>query len=48
MDDYNLSKYNSIKDKLDVIYNHITEGIQLRSKCDWYEHEEKSRYSFKI
>ena len=48
MDDYNLSKYNSIKDKLDVIYNHITEGIRLRSKCDWYEHDEKSRYSFKI
>ena len=41
-EDDNLSKYNSIKNELDSIYNHITEGIRFRSKCDWYEHSEKS------
>ena len=34
----NLGKYNSIKNELDAIYNHIAEGIRIRSKCDWYEH----------
>ena len=30
----NLSEYNSIKNELDVIYDHITQGIQIRSKCN--------------
>ena len=34
----NLGKYNSIKNELDAIYDHIAEGIRIRSKCDWYEH----------
>ena len=40
-DDDNFSKYNAIKNELDVIYDHVTEGICIRSKCDWYEHSEK-------
>ena len=44
--DDNLSKYNAIKNKLDAIYDQITEGIRVRSKCEWYEHSEKSTKSF--
>ena len=32
-----LSKYNSIKNELDEIYDHMTYGKQIRSKCGWYE-----------
>ena len=42
----NLGKYNSIKNELDTIYDHIAEGIRIRSKCDWYEHGEKSTSFF--
>ena len=41
-EDDNLSKYNNIKNELDAIHDHITEGIRIRSKCNWYEHSEKS------
>ena len=37
----NLSKYNNIKNELDAIYDSITEGIRIRSKCNWYEHSQK-------
>ena len=37
----NLSKHNAIENELDVIYDHIKEGICLRSKWEWYEHREK-------
>ena len=30
----NLCKYNSIKNELDAIHNHIREGRRIRSKCD--------------
>ena len=43
----NLGKYNSIENELDEIYDHITEDIRIRSKCDWYEHDEKSTNFFK-
>ena len=39
-------KYNAIKYELDAIYDHITEGICIRSKCDQYEHSEKSAEFF--
>ena len=42
LDEDNLSKYDSVKNELDEIYDHIAEGIRIRSKCDWYEHGEKS------
>ena len=32
--------------KFDSIYDHIAEGIRIRSKCDWYEHGEKSTKFF--
>ena len=28
------------------IYDHITDGTRIRSKCDWYEHGEKSAQFF--
>ena len=46
MDEDNLSKYNSVKNGLDEIYDHIAEGTRIRSKCDWYEHGEKSTTFF--
>ena len=44
----NLGKYDSIKNELDVIYDHVAEGIRIRSKYDWYEHGEKSIIFFLI
>ena len=45
----NLGKYNSVKNELDGTYYHIAEGIRIRSKCDWYEHGEKStKYFFNL
>ena len=46
MDEDNLSKYDSFENELDKIYDHIAEGIRIRSKCDWYEHGEKSTKFF--
>ena len=46
MDEDNLTKYDSVKNELDEIYDHIAEGIRIRSKCDWYEHGEKSPIFF--
>ena len=45
-DPNNLGKYNSIKNKLDAIYDHIAEGIRIRSKYDCYEHGKKSTIFF--
>ena len=42
----NLSKYNSIKNKLDASYDCITEGICIRGKCNRYEHRKKSTILF--
>ena len=47
-EDHNLRKYNAIKNELDAIYDHITEGIRIRNICDWYEHSEKSKKFFLI
>ena len=33
MDEDSLSKYDSVKNELDEIYDHIAEGIRIRSKC---------------
>ena len=46
LDEDNLSKYNSVKNELDLIYDHIAEGMRIRSKCNWYEHGEKSKHFF--
>ena len=45
-EDDDLSKYNGIKNELAAVYDNITEGIRIRSKCDWYEHSEKSAKFF--
>ena len=42
----NLGKYNSIKNVLNAIHDHIAEGIRIRSKCNWYEHTKKSTIFF--
>ena len=46
LDEDNLSKYDSVKNELDEIDDHIAEGMQVRSKCDWYKHSEKSTKYF--
>ena len=45
-DEDNLSKYNSVENELDKIYDYITEATRIRSKCDWYEYDEKSTKFF--
>ena len=42
----NLTKYESIKSNLKLIYDHFAEGVRLRSKCDWYEQGKKSTKFF--
>ena len=46
LDEDNLSKYNSVKNELDEIYNYIVEGTQIRSKCNRYKNSEKSTFFF--
>ena len=42
----NVQSYNIYKKELDSIYDHIAEGIRIQSKCDWYQHGEKSTKCF--
>ena len=42
----NLRKYESLKNDLELIYDHTTKGVRLRRKCDWYEQGEKSTKLF--
>ena len=46
LDEDNLSKYDSVKNELNEIYDCISEGIRIGSKCDWYEYGEKSTNFF--
>ena len=39
-------EYTETNEKLDKIYQEKTNGIRIRSKCDWYEHREKSSKFF--
>ena len=48
LDEDNLSKYESVKNELDEIYDHIAERIRIRCKCDSYEQSEKSTNFFLI
>ena len=41
-----INEYETAKKELDVIYNHITNGIILRSKARWYDEGEKSTKYF--
>ena len=38
--------YSHYRNELETIYDHIAEGIRIRSKCEWYEHGEKSTKFF--
>ena len=31
-------EYTETNEKLDKIYQETTNGINIRSKCDWYKH----------
>ena len=42
----NIHRYNRYQEELDSIYDHITERIKIRSKCEWYERGEKSTKFF--
>ena len=42
----NLEDYNDCKTHLEQIYKIKTNGIKVRSKCEWYEHGEKSSKFF--
>ena len=35
-------QYNSLKDELNDIYEEISNGVKIRSRCNWYELGEKS------
>ena len=35
------------KENLNVIYNEIANGIEIRSRCNWYELGEKSKFFIK-
>ena len=37
-----INEYETVKKELDIIYNHITDGIILGWKARWYEEGEKS------
>ena len=41
-----INEYQTAKKELDVIYNHITDGIILRSRARWFEEGEKSTKYF--
>ena len=45
-DDSFLKEYQEAKPELKTIHNHITEGIIIWSRCDWYELGEKSSHYF--
>ena len=40
--------YKVCKQQLDAIYEEKAEGMEIRSKCNWYEHGEKSTKFFLI
>ena len=46
MDEDNFSKYDSVKNELDEIYDHIAESIQIRSKLATGMNMAKNRQNF--
>ena len=42
----NNPEYIETNEKLDKIYQEKTNGIRIKSKCNWYEHGEKSSNFF--
>ena len=45
-DDSCLKEYQDAKVELETLYDHITEGTIIQSRCDWYELGEKSSRYF--
>ena len=45
-DDSFLKEYQEAKAELETMYNHMTEGIIIWSRCDWYGLGEKSSHYF--
>ena len=41
-----MEEYNKCKSELDGLYDYIDAGVILRSKCNWYDHGEKSSRYF--
>ena len=39
-------EYLTCNNKLEAIYDDIANGIKVRSRCDWFEHGEKSSFFF--
>ena len=39
-------QYNAYRGEINEIYNEISNGIKIRSKCDWYKFGEKSNKFF--
>ena len=39
-------QYNAYRGEINEIYNEISNGIKIRSKCDWYKFGEKSNKLF--
>ena len=39
-------QYNAYRGEINEIYNEISNGVKIRSKCDWYEFGEKSHKFF--
>ena len=44
--DENRKFYNHNKNEWETIYDHIAEGLKIRSKCECYKHDEKSTKFF--
>ena len=46
VNDESLKLYNEVKIEPESIYDHIEEGVRIKSKCDWHKHGEKSSKFF--
>ena len=44
--DYNRSRLNEIKEKMELFYEEKTNGIIVRARARWHEHEERSAKYF--
>ena len=42
----NRKLYHHYKNEIESIYDYIADGIKMKSKCEWYEHGEKSTKLF--
>ena len=45
-DEDKFNKYKTAEDELEDLYDNITAGVKIQSKCDWYQYGEKSTKYF--